>query len=195
MIKPIIQTDPLKAFLADLDSGFEGKAKVFLIGETALVMEGWRPWTTQIEISAEVESGDGAKLEALAYQLAGVLNVPLLYESPAELIPLPEGYQDRAIPVDTFLGNSLTVYHFDLYSVAYRFIARGDEPDYHIVLMLLKKGLVTKDELDARLTALLPRFTSETIHQDPAEFRRKYKGLSQMWKAHRPLMNHRFSQF
>ncbi len=58
--------------------------------------------------------------------------------------------------------------------------------------MMLEKGWVEKEEMDARLEALLPAFTNETIQQDPAEFRRKYKGLTQMWKAHRPLVNHRF---
>ncbi len=195
MSRPIVHTETLERFLADLDRGFDGQASVFLIGETAQVMEGWRFWTTQIEISAEVAVGEGAELEALAQDLADALNVPLIYESPGDLIPLPDGYEDRAIPVDTFNGESISVYHFDPYSVAYRFIARGDEPDYHIVLMLLDKGVITKEELDSRLAGLLPRFTSETIQQDPAEFRRKYKGLTQMWKSHGPMMNHRHSEF
>jgi hypothetical protein len=37
--------------------------------------------------------------------------------------------------------------------------------------------------MNALLVDLLPQFTSETIQQDPAEFRRKYKGLLQMWRA------------
>jgi hypothetical protein len=37
--------------------------------------------------------------------------------------------------------------------------------------------------MDALLDELLPRFTRETIAQDPAEFRRKYRGLLQMWRA------------
>ena len=39
------------------------------------------------------------------------------------------------------------------------------------------------EELNASLSALLPRFSAETIQQDPAEFRRKYEGLLQMWRA------------
>ncbi len=38
-------------------------------------------------------------------------------------------------------------------------------------------------EWNALLASLLPRFTSETLQQDPAEFRRKFKGLLQMWRA------------
>jgi hypothetical protein len=32
------------------------------------------------------------------------------------------------------------------------------------------------------LSGLLPQFNKETIAQDPAEFRRKYRGLLQMWR-------------
>jgi hypothetical protein len=37
--------------------------------------------------------------------------------------------------------------------------------------------------MDRLLEDVLPRFTRETIAQDPAEFRRKYRGLCQMWRA------------
>ncbi|MGQ0605151.1 MAG: hypothetical protein ACT4QE_26035, partial [Anaerolineales bacterium] len=80
----------------------------------------------------------------------------------------------------------LQVYHFDPYSVAFRLIARGDEPDYHAVIAYLQPDWLTVGEMDALLADLLPRFTSETIQQDPAEFRRKYKGLLQMWRAAKP---------
>jgi len=33
------------------------------------------------------------------------------------------------------------------------------------------------------LDDLLPQFTKESIAQDPAEFRRKYRGLLQMWRS------------
>jgi hypothetical protein len=42
---------------------------------------------------------------------------------------------------------------------------------------------MTLGEMDRLLEGTLPRFTHETIAQDPAEFRRKYRGLYQMWRA------------
>ncbi|MGH6692633.1 MAG: hypothetical protein ACREF4_18345, partial [Gammaproteobacteria bacterium] len=62
-------------------------------------------------------------------------------------------------------------------------LARGDEDDYRTGLTFLRQGWMTVAEMDALLTELLPRFTRETIAQDPAEFRRKYRGLLQMWRA------------
>ena len=70
-------------------------------------------------------------------------------------------------------------------------MARGDEPDYHLVLTYLEHGWMTVEEMQERLSALLPRLTAETIQQDPAELRRKYKGLLQMWEAVRPRTTHR----
>jgi hypothetical protein len=78
------------------------------------------------------------------------------------------------------------VWHFDPYSVAFRLISRGNEEDYRTVLRYLEHDWITEEEIDALLADLLPRFTTQTIEQDPAEFRRKYKGLRQMWRATRP---------
>ncbi len=116
-------------------------------------------------------------------------------ESPADLIPLPEGYEARARPIgatgDELAPKHLSLHHFDPYSVAFRFLARGDEPDYHLVLTLLEHGWVTEEEMSSKLRALLPRFTAEAIQQDPAEFRRKYEGLLQMRRAVPPRTTHR----
>jgi len=57
--------------------------------------------------------------------------------------------------------------------------------------MYLQQNWITEEEMDALLAELLPKFSMETIQQDPAEFRRKYKGLKQMWRALRPGMVHR----
>ena len=120
------------------------------------------------------------------------MKIPVIHESPGDLIPLPDGHESRARQASggDFLEH-LSLYHFDPYSVAFRFIARGDEPDYHILLTLLERGWVTEEEMDAKLSALLPRFTKQTIQQDPAEFRRKYKGMLQMWRAVPPRTTHR----
>jgi hypothetical protein len=67
--------------------------------------------------------------------------------------------------------------------VAFRCLARGDDPDYRTVLRYLRHGWMTLEEMDALLEETLPRFTRETLAQDPAEFRRKYRGLCQMWRS------------
>lgn len=178
-------------FLARLDAAFARPGRLFFIGETTHLFEGWRAWTEQVECCAEVAPDDRAAFDQALREVAAALGIAVLNESPGDLIPLPDGFDDRHRPLHGSPARHLRLFHFDPYSVAFRFIARGDEPDYHLVLAYLDHGWLTRDEMDARLAALLPRFTMDTIQQDPAEFRRKYKGLLQMWRAVRPGTTHR----
>ena len=195
MKSPCVTRSTLGDFITRLDAAFARPACLYLIGESTQVFKGLRTWTTQIEFTAEVASCDQADFSRIALDLGEDLSVVVLDESPAELIPLPDGYESRARSIpegeENLAPQHLTLYHFDPYSVAFRFIARGDEPDYHIVLTFLEHGWVTVEEMNSKLAALLERFTAENIQQDPAEFRRKYKGLLQMWRAVGPRTTHR----
>ena len=70
-----------------------------------------------------------------------------------------------------------------MFVTAFRLIARGDEPDYFVVIATLEHGWLELEEMDRKLAGLLLQFIAETIKQDPAEFRRKYTGLRQLWKS------------
>lgn len=185
----LVDNSVLGAFLDRLDATFARPGRLYLIGETSLVLEGWRPWTGTLEFCAEVDAGDQPALRQAVRAVRAELGIDVHEESPADLIPLPDGYAQRALPVPwSRVSNGkrkqqLQLFHFDPYSVAFRFIARGDEPDYHLVIAFLRNGWLTLAELEAKLNALLPRFSFQTIQQDPAEFRRKYKGLLQMWRS------------
>lgn len=179
-------------FLARLDREFGRPGRLYLIGETTQVFEGWRPWSPRIDFTADVASEDRGTFSRVAEGLAEELGVSAIDEWPGDVIPLPEGYEGRARGATAgAIPEHLALYHFDPYSVAFRFIARGDEPDYHLVLTYLEHGWISVEEMQERLSALLPRLTAETIQQDPAELRRKYKGLLQMWEAVRPRTTHR----
>lgn len=183
-------------FLTHSDGAFASPGRLYLIGETTQVWEGWRQWTEQIEFTADIAAQDRPAFDEAVRSFRSRLGIEIFEEFPGDLIPLPDGYENRARPPgkiesDELALKNLRVFHFDPYSVAFRFIARGDEPDYHIVLYFLEHGWITIAEMDALLTGLLPRFSLRTIQQDPAEFRRKYKGLLQMWQALKPGMVHR----
>ena len=174
----------LEAFLTRLGSAFVRPGRLWLVGATTQVYEGWHECTPRLEFAAEAAPDDrGALVEAVRY-LQTQMGIEVLEESPGDVIPMPAGHEARARFV-ALLGE-LRVYHFDPYSVAFRLIARGDEPDYHAVITFFHHGWLIVDEMNALLTDLLPQFTNETIQQDPAEFRRKYKGLLQMWRAVQP---------
>jgi len=105
-----------------------------------------------------------------------------VWESPADVIPLPHGWEARARPVAPRFAPAgpLAVVHFDPYSVALRLIARGDEADYVAVVEYVRLGWIERERLEALHLEVVPRFTSETLAQDPAEFRRKFRGLRQV---------------
>lgn len=191
MSRPCVTRNTLVHFITRLDAAFGRPGRVFLIGESTHVYEGWRGWTRQIELTADVSMGDRREFSRIVSALGADLGVPIFDESPADVIPLPDGFEDRARPVRGPSITHLALHHFDPYSVCFRYIARGDEPDYHLVLTYLDHGWVTLEEMNERLEALLTRFTCEVIQQDPAEFRRKYKGLMQMARAVRPGTTHR----
>lgn len=186
------QTD-LKRFVETLSSHFNHPATILLVGESSLVWEGVRDWTTQVDFTADVDEAHQAELEQAIRTTSDELDQTVLFESPAEIVPLPDGYRDRCVAASDQGASRefVRVLHFDPYSVAFRFVARGDEPDYHIALSFLDAGWVTEDGMTDMLEELLPKFSFETIQQDPAEFRRKYKGLLQMARATRPRQIHR----
>ena len=185
-----VTKEALVDFLKKLDTAFGKSGALYLIGETTHVFEGWRDWTTQIELCAEVADEDRAAFDAAVSAARAATGHDVLNESPGDYIPLPAGFEERARDGSN-IGTQMKVRHFDPYSVAYRFIARGSEPDYHIALMYIDKGWITWNEMDERLDALLPEFSMETIAQDPAEFRRRYKGLLQLYHAVKPRQTHR----
>ena len=194
----VVTRESLREAIGRIDGLYGGEGCLYLIGETSHVAEGWRDWTTQVEFFGDVDPVRKAYLADAVRNVMEDSGLSIIEEFPGDLIPLPDGYLDRARDLSDAgfaSGFRLKVRHFDPYSVVYRFIARGDEPDYHIALMYLDRGWITFDEMDSRLEGLLPRFSLETIAQDPAEFRRKYRGLTQMWRKQlRPRTVHRPTQ-
>ncbi len=170
--------------MAAVEAGLSSPARLYLVGESSLVVEGWREWTDQLVYTGE--AADLGLLRPIVEAVAAQQGIRLVCESPTEVIPLPPGHERRARRW-RFEGQTtparLELFHFDPYSTAIRLIARGDEPDYRVALEFLRQGWIQLSELDRQLSELLPQFSLETIQQDPAEFRRKYKGLRQMWLA------------
>lgn len=192
MSSRLVDRQALIGFLAQLDHHCDRPGSVFLVGETSQLFEGWRRWASFIELTLEADDAlqDGPAYRQALTATQSELELPVVVESPAEVIPLPDGWEARARPAHAST-EWLRVFHFDPYSVSFRFIARGDEPDYQLVLQYLSHGWVTVEAMDNLLESVLPRFMAETIAQDPAEFRRRYKSLLQMWRTVRSGAMHR----
>jgi len=169
----VIGRAELVARLRDLRSALGRPGRLYLVGRTGQLLESWCDRVRSLEVALDVGSADRAA--------AAAARCGFVYEAPGDVIPLPRGHEGRSRPVAD--PPHLGLFHFDPYSVTFRALARGDEDDYRTGLAFLRHGWVTVAEMDELLGELLPRFTRETIAQDPAEFRRKYRGLLQMWRA------------
>jgi hypothetical protein len=180
----------LRELLPALEADLDRPTSLYLVGESSLVLAGAREWTDRVVYTTD--AADPGSVDRAFRRRAGETGVEVERESPGDVIPLPAGFEGRARVVDDWRRPGrpavptparLRVLHFDPVSVAFRLIARGDEPDYHVVLAFLERGWLDVGEMDRCLADVLPRFSARTLQQDPAEFRRKYKGLVQMWRA------------
>lgn len=178
-------------FFETVDRKFGHPADVFLVGETTQLIEGWQRWNTQLDFFALVDPGKKSLFESIVNDVASEFNIDAALEYPGDVIPLPEGHESRSKPVsdDSWtIGMGISIRHFDPYSVCYRFIARGGQTDYDLIMRFLERSWVVEDEMDERLDLLLPELSFETIQQDPAELRRRYSGLKQMWHARQSIL-------
>ena len=156
-------------------------ARLYLVCRTSHLAEGWCDRVPAFELAG---GAGGAELGEAVREAGRVLGLGLVWESPADVIPLPAGWEERSRPATIEQGNAvhaLELSHFDPYSVVLRLIARGDEPDYVAALQYVLHGWVEPARLEGLLGEVLPRMTNQTLAQDPAEFRRKFKGLRQLY--------------
>jgi hypothetical protein len=156
-------------------------ARLYLVSRTSHLAEGWCDRVPALELAGD---GGPADLGEAVREAGRALGVHVIWESPADVIPLPAGWEERSLAAtigQKDKANPLEVRHFDPYSVVLRLIARGDEPDYVAALEYVLHGWVVPAQLEGLLSEVVPRMTNQTLAQDPAEFRRKFKGLRQLY--------------
>jgi hypothetical protein len=172
----------LTALIASVRRQVAAPAPLYLVSRTSHLAEGWCDRVPALELAGDA---GGAELGEAVREAGRALGVDLVWESPADVIPLPAGWEERSRPATIEQGGpgkTLDLRHFDPYSVVLRLIARGDEPDYVAALEYVLHGWVEPARLESLLGEVVPRMTNETLAQDPAEFRRKFKGLRQLYR-------------
>jgi len=138
----------------------------YLTGGATAVLLGWRSTTLDVDIALDPEQ-DGV-LRAIP-RLKEELAVNVELASPADFIPVPDGWRERSLLVER--SGRLTFRHFDLYSQALAKLERGHEQDVADVNELLARGLVEPRRLLAGFDEIEPelyRFPAV----DPQDFRR-----------------------
>lgn len=169
----------ISSFLRELGKRFRGRGSLYLAGGSALVYQGYRPRTEDVDYRVELTAGDhGQFVEALRETQRHVsLNVEPA--SPADFIPLPQGWRNRS----PFLvqEGGLAIYAFDPLSTALAKIERGQERDIDDVRALVRSGAVTLQQIVEGFNEIAPRIGREAlprVHED--DFRRKVNAVVQL---------------
>jgi hypothetical protein len=165
-MEPITLT-ALQTFLRRLGERFTGAGDLYLLGGSALCLLGNPRTTMDVDYTFEPDAASLEQFEAAVAELADEMQ---LYADPvpvAEFVPLPPRAYERRRLVGRY--GRLTVYIFDLYTIALSKIARGFEADLEDVMFMLHQGLIEFGELERHFDSILPDATKADII--PGEFR------------------------
>jgi hypothetical protein len=174
-LRPPVDRARILAFLEALGRRFRKPGRLYLVGGATIILEGLRAKTVDIDFTCELSPGDHGLLIDSVRALKEELDVNVEEVSPADFIPLPEGWRERCLFVGRY--GALDVFHFDLYSTALSKIERGLESDFEDVEGLLRSGHLDMGRLEAYFRAILPRFGKESLKQDPRDFEAKFRAL------------------
>ena len=130
----------IRAFMKRLGQVCRGKARVYLVGGSSAVLEGWRNSTLDVDLKIEGEAGEE---DAVLKQVPGLkeeLRINVELASPGDFLPELPGWRDRS-PFIAQEGG-ITFFHYDFYAQALSKVERGHDKDLLDVREMLKRGLV-----------------------------------------------------
>jgi hypothetical protein len=178
--RPPVDRGRIEAFLEALGRETDVPGRVDLVGGSTLVFAGLRAQTLDVDIAYEVSPADHGRFITAVRRLKDRMGINVEEASPADFIPLPAGYRDRAPFVGRF--GRLDVFLFDPYSTALSKIERGREEDFADVLSMLTVGWLDWDRLDAAFREILPRMATESLKSEPEDFARRFEAFAAKWR-------------
>jgi hypothetical protein len=171
-MRELTDRERLERFMRALGDAAAREGTCTLTGGATAVLCGWRETTVDIDVALD-PAGDEL-LRALA-RLKDELRVNVELASPADFIPLPAGWEERAITVARH--GKLTFRHFDPYSQALAKIERAHARDLEDVRAMLERNLVEPRRLLACFEEIEPSLYRYPAI-DPVSFRRRVQLLA-----------------
>lgn len=144
-LRPDVDRQRIERFLRELGRAFRHPARLYLVGGTTLVYEQLRRTTMDIDFTVDVAPAHHGEFMRQLARLKDALAMNVEEASPADFIPLPSGWQERARYLGRF--GQVEAFHFDPLSTALSKLARGFEEDVVDVRSLLQAGLITPEEV------------------------------------------------
>lgn len=161
----------IELFLQRLGRTFRGSGRLYLVGGTMMVYDGFRQQTQDVDYALEMSPSDEHDFVAAVVRLKRELNLNVEPAAPGDFIPLPSGWQERSRFLERY--GALDVFAFDPVSTALSKLARGLTRDVDDVLALLAAGTITTDQLRDAFAEIVPRLAQESVRTDEDDFRRK----------------------
>ncbi len=179
--RPPVDRQRIEQFLQRLGERFRKPARVFLVGGTTMVFEGFRAQSLDIDLTFEVAPADHGALIQTIRDLKDQLALNVEEVSPGDFIPLATGYRERAVFIARY--GQIDVYHFDFYATALSKIARGTEEDFNDALALLRARRIDLARLEKYFEEIRPRVSTESLNQDVSQFDRNFQAMRRLWKS------------
>jgi hypothetical protein len=127
----------VREFMQLLGHAADREADVYFTGGATAVLVGWRPTTIDVDIRIEPELD--SLLRAIP-QIKDELRINVELASPAEFIPVPDGWKERSISIGR--EAKVSFHHFDPYAQALAKVERAHDRDLADVKALVGAGLV-----------------------------------------------------
>ncbi len=164
-MRELADADRVTRFMREFGAAARAEATCYLTGGTTAVLCGWRAATVDVDLVLEPELDELLRELPL---LKETLRINVELASPADFIPLPEGWRDRS-PLIAREGR-LVFRHFDPLSQALAKLERAHERDLEDVRQLIAAGMVEPDRLRAAFAEIEPHlYRFPAI--DPRRFR------------------------
>ena len=164
-MRALADADRVRRFMRALGEAADAPAHVYLTGGATAVLLGWRQSTIDVDI--RIEPDRDAIFRAIA-RLKDELQINVELASPADFIPVKEGWEDRSPFVAS--EGPLTFHHFDLYAQALAKTSRGHAQDVADVREMIRRGLVDPSKALEYFDGIEPRLYRYPA-LDPAAFR------------------------
>lgn len=164
-MRALADANRIRRFMRALGQAADAPAHVYFTGGATAVLIGWRDSTIDVDLRLEPERD--AILRAIA-RLKDELQINVELASPADFIPVKDGWEDRSPFVAT--EGRLTFHHFDLYAQALAKTSRGHTQDLGDIREMIRRGLVEPSKALEYFDAIEPRLYRYPA-LDPATFR------------------------
>jgi hypothetical protein len=169
-MRQLVDRAHLTSFLAELGRRIRVPTRLYLVGGSSAVVEGWRTSTADIDFVAEPESRE--LFESLP-ELKRLLDISIEFASPAHFVPELPGWRDRSQWIEQH--GRLQVYHYDFTSQLLAKVERGHRQD-----LLDAERMVTEKVDTSRLRELVEQTEADLVRYpaiDPAAYRQKIEAF------------------